>query len=236
MVAEEKTDSQEVSSIPVAALSKSSRKEGRAELPEIFASRREASPYRTFLTDLRSAVGEVERLQAAIRQRQCLVGDGVEVGTAQIQARPARLSAEVLAPVEEALTGPLLEGESSTDGVPGVSYRLEAMYFVARRVVSDATADNLLKEVVEYSIQLGHYRFGLLAACEMRAVSNADGARGKVVEAALKEGDFAFALMAAELIENRSSADGAKGKVIKALRGVGKNGSVSRISYSSGSA
>ncbi len=228
MVAEEKGQS------PAPQPTLLSRTPGKEEpgLPQVFASPLETPRYVTFLSDLRDAVSEVERLQGAIRQRQNLVGDGVEVGTARVQARPARISSEALATTEETLGGPLLENEPHEDGTPGVSYRLEAMYFVARRVVSDATADNLLKEVVEYAIQLGHYRFALLAACEMRAVSNADGARGKVVEAALKDGDFAFALMAAELIENRSSADGAKGKVIKALRGVGKNGSSVRIPYS----
>ena len=194
---------------------------------------RGASPYATFLTDLRDAVSEVDRLQTSIRQRQSLVGDGVEVGAARIQSRPPRLSAESLAPIVAALGVPLLEADGGEDGAPGVSYRLEAMYFVARRVVSDATADALFKEVVDYAIQLGHYRFALLVACEMRAVSNADGARAKVVDASLKEGDFAFALLAAELIENRSVADGAKGKVIKSLRNAGKGSSGVRLPYSS---
>jgi hypothetical protein len=229
MVAEEKVApaAASVTVLPVRA-----RKEERMSLPEALASVPEAPRYATFLSDLRMAVGEVERLQGAIRQRQSLVGDGVEVGMAQVQARPARISADALMPPDEVIDGPLLADASADTSGPGISYRLEAMYFVARRVVSDATADNLLKEVVEYAIQLGHYRFSLLAACEMRAVSNADGARGKIVEAALKEGDFAFALMAAELIENRSSADGAKGKVIKALRGAGKGSTMARIPYS----
>jgi hypothetical protein len=230
MVAEDKVES---ATTTVTVLPARARKAERNGLPEALTSVPEGSQYATFLTDLRSAVCELERLQGAIRQRQSLVGDGVEMGMAQIQTRPARLSPDALTAMEDTLAGPMLNDNSLLDGSsPGISYRLEAMYFVARRVVSDATADNLLKEVVEYAIQLGHYRFSLLAACEMRAVSNADAARGKVVEAALKEGDFAFALMSAELIENRSSADGAKGKVIKALRGAGKGSTMARIPYS----
>lgn len=193
----------------------------------------EGTTYATFLTDLREVVGELERLQGGIRQRQTLVGDGVEASAAKVQARPPRLSAEALALDFNALGAPLLADSSpAEDGRPGISYRLEAMYFVARRVVSDATADTLCKEVVEYAIQLGHYRFALLVACEMRTVANADNARGRVVEAALKEGDYAFALVASELIENRSTADGAKGKVIKALRGAGKSAPSARTPYS----
>lgn len=193
----------------------------------------ETTTYATFLTDLREVVGELERLQGGIRQRQTLVGDGVEASAAKVQSRPPRLSAEALALDFNALGAPLLADSTPTeDGKPGISYRLEAMYFVARRIVSDATADTLCKEVVDYAIQLGHYRFALLAACEMRAVANGDHARGRVVEAALKEGDYAFALIASELIENRATADGAKGKVIKALRGAGKNASSARVPYS----
>ena len=193
----------------------------------------ERTNYDTFLGSLREVVSELEHLQAGIRQRQALVGDGIEAGTAKVQSRAPRLSAEVLANDFTALGAPLLPDSSPLeDGKPGISYRLEAMYFVARRVVSDATADTLFKEVIDYSIQLGQYRFAVLVACEMRAVSNADNARGKVVEAALKEGDFAFALVASELIENRSTADGAKSKVIKALRGAGKNASPIRVPYS----
>lgn len=232
MVAEDKMEPVGAS---VTVLPARARKAERNSLPEALSSVPDAPRYATFLTDLRSAVCEVERLQASIRQRQTLVGDGVEVGTAQVQSRPARISPDALLPAGEGLENPLLGDEDPLDAnAPGVSYRLEAMYFVARRVVSDATADTLLKEVVEYAIQLGHYRFSLLAACEMRAVSNADGARGKIVDAALKEGDYAFALMAAELIENRSASDGAKTKVIKALRGAGKTGPAGRAIYTPG--
>jgi len=110
MVAEDKI---EPATASVTVLPVRGRKAERASLPEALSSVPDAPRYATFLTDLRSAVCEVERLQASIRQRQNLVGDGVEVGTAQLQARPARISADALIPADTALDGPLLtDGET----------------------------------------------------------------------------------------------------------------------------